>query len=304
MRKFLAQIRRYWRSGLAAGGIAITMAACANEVPKHLEPLSYQVQQDLKNLGMTAGAPLMIRIFKEESELEIWKQAASGHYSLFKTYPICKWSGELGPKIAEGDRQAPEGFYPINQGLMNPWSKYYLSFNLGYPNKFDQAHNRTGSYLMVHGACSSAGCYSMTDEIIADVFSLARESFSGGQQAFQVQAFPFRMTDENMARHVDSPWYSFWQNLKEGHDAFDRDRQPPKVTVCDRRYVFNTNFSVANENHIDPVRACPAGEELCDQLTPIYRCQASRRQTQLQFYNNQITSISVLNGLLRAAKRT
>ena len=238
------------------------VAGCANEVPKHLAPLSYQVQRDLKNLGMTADAPLMIRIFKEESELEVWKQAASGQYALFKTYPICQWSGELGPKTAEGDRQAPEGFYPVTPGQMNPWSNYYLSFNLGYPNKFDAAYNRTGSYLMVHGACSSAGCYSMTDEIIADIFALARESFSGGQQAFQVQAFPFRMTDENMALHADSKWYPFWQNLKQGYDAFERDRFPPKVSVCGRQYVFNMNFSVPNEARIDPVRACPPGEEM------------------------------------------
>lgn len=262
MQSLVTRFAGGWRSKIIVGAMVLGVAGCANEVPKHLEPLSYQVQRDLKNLGMTAEAPLMIRIFKEESELEVWKQAPSGQYSLFKTYPICQWSGELGPKQREGDRQAPEGFYPVTPGQMNPWSNYYLSFNLGYPNKFDKAYNRTGKYLMVHGACSSAGCYSMTDEIIADIFALARESFSGGQQAFQVQAFPFRMTDENMARHVDHKWYSFWQNLKEGYDAFERDRLPPKVTVCGRRYVFNTNFSVPNEARIDAVRACPPGEEM------------------------------------------
>ncbi len=265
---FDENLKRRLRLVLVASAITLGVAACSNEVPKHLEPLSYQVQRDLKNLGMTAEAPLMLRIFKEEAELEVWKLASTGQYSLFKTYPICQWSGELGPKLVEGDRQAPEGFYPVTAGQMNPWSNYYLSFNLGYPNKFDSSHNRTGSYLMVHGACSSAGCYSMTDEIIADIFALARESFAGGQEVFQVQAFPFRMTEENMALHADSPWHSFWQNLKLGYDAFERDRHPPKITVCGRQYVFNRNFLVPDENRIDSVRTCPPNEEM---MRPDYR---------------------------------
>jgi len=213
-------------------------------------------------LGLKAESPIMLRIFKEESELEVWKRSGQGQYALLRTYPICKWSGELGPKLEEGDRQAPEGFYTIKPGQMNPWSNYYLSFNLGYPNAYDQSHKRTGSYLMVHGACSSAGCYSMTDEIIADVFALAREAFDGGQEAFQVQAFPFRMTDEKMAEHAASPWYPFWQNLKEGYDAFERDKLPPKVSVCGQRYLFNTTFDVPDENKIDPVLPCPPGEPI------------------------------------------
>ena len=144
--------------------------------------------------GMDAHAPIFIRIFKEESELEVWKQRDDGRYYHFKTYPICNWSGELGPKLKQGDRQAPEGFYTVTREQMNPDSKYHLAMNLGYPNAYDRAHRRTGDFLMIHGKCKSAGCYAMTDALIEEIYAMARESFIGGQDSFQVHAFPFRMT--------------------------------------------------------------------------------------------------------------
>ena len=81
-----------------------------------------------------------------------------------------------GPNFKEGDRQAPEGFYNIRPHQMNPKSSYYLSFNMSFPNKFDRTRGRTGSNLMVHGACSSAGCYSMTDEQVLEIYAFAREA--------------------------------------------------------------------------------------------------------------------------------
>jgi murein L,D-transpeptidase YafK len=104
------------------------------------------------------------------------------------------------PKFQQGDRQAPEGFYAITPDLMNPNSSAYLAINTGFPNAFDQANGRTGQFLMIHGDCSSAGCYAMTDEQIAEIYALAREAFFGGQRSFQVQAYPFRMIPLNMAR--------------------------------------------------------------------------------------------------------
>ena len=85
---------------------------------------------------MPKRSPILIRIFKEESELEVWKQDTTGRFELLKVYPICRWSGDLGPKISEGDRQAPEGFYTITPGLMNPNSNYYLAINTGFPNAY------------------------------------------------------------------------------------------------------------------------------------------------------------------------
>src|ERR687898_3365865 len=156
---------------------------------KHLKRLPAAILSDIERKDMSAESAILVRIFKQESELEVWKQDRSGKFALLKTYPICRWSGELGPKVRQGDRQAPEGFYTVTPGQMNPKSQYYLSFNVGYPNAFDRAHDRNGSALMVHGDCLSAGCYAMTDEQMAEIFALAREAFAGGQPSFQVQAF-------------------------------------------------------------------------------------------------------------------
>ncbi|WP_404401735.1 L,D-transpeptidase family protein [Pelagibacterium halotolerans] len=228
------------RTVLAALVVGAFVIACSplEGDGRHLIPLSRVAESKLASIGSSPGAAMMVRIFKEEAKLEVWKQASDGTYKLFDTYDICAWSGELGPKFAEGDRQAPEGFYTITPGLMNPNSNYHLAFNLGFPNKFDRAHGRTGSHLMVHGACSSAGCYAMEDEQITEIYALAREAFEGGQRNFEVQIFPFRMTPENLARHQESPHMDFWQNIKEGYDYFEVAKQPPAWDVCNGRYVF------------------------------------------------------------------
>jgi murein L,D-transpeptidase YafK len=210
--------------------------------------------------NMDKESPIVARIFKEESEMEIWKQNRDGQFELLKTYPICRWSGDLGPKKKEGDRQAPEGFYTITPGQMNPNSSYYLAFNTGFPNAYDRAMGYTGSELMVHGDCSSRGCYAMTDEQIQEIYALARESFFGGQKAFQLQAYPFRMTALNMAKHRNNPNFAFWKMLKEGYDHFDATHQEPKVAICDRHYVFD---AAAPDNASKPLSfnakgACPA----------------------------------------------
>jgi len=192
--------------------------------------------------------------------LEVWKQDREGHFALLKTYPICRWSGELGPKIKEGDRQAPEGFYNITPGQMNPNSQYYLSFDLGYPNAYDRAYGRTGAQLMVHGDCSSRGCYSMTDEQISEIYALGRDAFFGGQKSFQVQAYPFRMTAQNLARHRNSPHLAFWKMLKKGNDHFDVSKLEPKVNVCDKHYVFDAQSPTGRALSFNATAKCPAYE--------------------------------------------
>ena len=217
-------------------GLLTALSACSGIKPgnaKAFQPLKEATVSKLKSMGSAPGKGMMIRIFKESSELEVWKETASG-YKLFKTYAICAWSGDLGPKVKEGDRQAPEGFYTITPALMNPNSNYYLSFNTGFPNKFDRAYGRTGSDLMVHGDCSSRGCYSMTDESIAEIYALARETFEGGNSSFQLQIFPFRMTPQNLAKHSTSTHMVFWQNIKEGYDRFEVAKSPPSWDVCNR----------------------------------------------------------------------
>jgi murein L,D-transpeptidase YafK len=220
-----------------AGCNSDTVTAISSE--RALRPLSPEVARELEKKNMPKESPILVRLFKEESELEVWKQDTTGRFALLKTYPICRWSGELGPKVREGDRQAPEGFYTITPAQMKPNSNYYLAFNIGFPNEFDRAWGRTGDFLMIHGDCSSRGCYAMTDEQIGEIYALARESFFGGQESFQVQALPFRMTPLNMARHRTNPNMAFWKMLKEGYDHFEVTRLEPKVNVCDKRYVFD-----------------------------------------------------------------
>ena len=213
-------------------------------------PLSEKMLAEISAKKMDKGSPILARIFKEEAELEVWKKNRDGQYALLKTYPICRWSGDLGPKKKQGDRQAPEGFYTITPGQINPNSNYYLAFNTGYPNAYDRVWGYTGSELMVHGDCSSRGCYAMTDEQIQEIYALARESFFGGQKAFQLQAFPFQMTALNMAKHRNNPNFAFWKMLKEGYDHFNATHQEPKVAVCEKRYVFD---AVAPANASKPL---------------------------------------------------
>ncbi|MDE2602834.1 MAG: hypothetical protein KGL62_10765 [Bradyrhizobium sp.] len=241
-------------AGCNSDEISLASNAKANQ------PVSPKLIAAMNEKDMDLNSPILIRLFKEEAVLEVWKQNRSGRFALLKTYPICRWSGDLGPKVREGDRQAPEGFYSITPAQMNPQSAYYLSFNTGFPNAFDRALGRTGSELMVHGDCSSRGCYAMTDEQIAEIYALGRESFFGGQRAFQFQAYPFHMTPVNMARHRNNPNMPFWRMIKEGNDHFEVTKQEPKVDFCEKKYVFDA--AKAPDATRDPVfdasAKCPA----------------------------------------------
>ena len=225
-------------AGVLLAGCNSDQISLANNA-KANQPVPPKLIADMTAKDMDLQSPMLVRIFKQEAELEVWKQDRSGRFALLKTYPICRWSGDLGPKVKEGDRQAPEGFYSISPAQMNPQSSFYLSFNTGYPNAFDKALGRTGSQLMVHGDCSSRGCYAMTDEQIAEIYSLGRESFFGGQRAFQLQAYPFKMTPVNMAKHRNNPNMPFWKMIKQGWDHFEVTRQEPKVDFCEKKYVFD-----------------------------------------------------------------
>jgi murein L,D-transpeptidase YafK len=252
-----------WRAlmTLAVLAAALALGGCFGEegydLPtRAMKELSPQMLALLQTKNMPKDSPILVRIFKEESELEVWKQDTSGRYALLKVYPICRWSGDLGPKVKEGDRQAPEGFYAITPGLMNPNSSYYLAINTGFPNAYDRANNRHGAFLMIHGDCSSRGCYAMTDEEIGEIYALGREAFLGGQKEFQIQAYPFRMTPANLARHRNNPSMPFWQMIKEGYDHFEVSHLEPKVDVCDRHYVFD---AVAPGNSTKPLNFTPTG---------------------------------------------
>lgn len=203
----------------------------------------------LADKGFRLGAPAFIRIFKQESELEIWL-LRNGAFELYETYPICTWSGTLGPKMAEGDGQSPEGFYAVGRAQLNPDSAYHRAFDLGFPNAYDRTRGRTGSFLMVHGDCLSVGCYAMTDKGIDDIYRIVEAALARDQPEILVHAFPFRMTGKALAANAGNRWESYWSNLKEGYDLFERTRMPPPASVCGGRYAF-----------------APAPAEICEPIT-------------------------------------
>jgi murein L,D-transpeptidase YafK len=249
---------------MAAFAAGLTPVMClgenSNRLPaKATKELPPELLALLRQKKMPKYSPIVVRVFKEEAELEVWKQDTSGLFQLLKTYPICRWSGDLGPKLQAGDRQAPEGFYSITPGLMNPNSNYYLAINTGFPNSFDKANKRDGSLLMIHGDCSSSGCYAMTDEQISEIYALARDSLSG-RPSFQVQAYPFRLTPANLARHRTNPSVAFWKMLKIGNDHFETTHLEPKVDVCDRLYAFDAQPPPNSRSPLvfNPAGKCPA----------------------------------------------
>jgi murein L,D-transpeptidase YafK len=252
---------------LAAAVMGLVLAGCTTEevvdsVDVDLKKVSSKVNYELSGkivqkmqaMNMAKTSPIMLRIFKEEGALEVWKANTANRFEKLREYKICAWSGKLGPKVKEGDRQAPEGYYPLAPGQLNPNSSYYLAINTGFPNQFDRANGRFGTNLMIHGACSSSGCYSMTDEQMQEIFALARDAFKGGQTTIQLQALPFRMTAENMARHSKSPNFEFWKNLKEGYDQFEITKRPPEFAICEKKYVFNKSVA----GRMNPTGQCPA----------------------------------------------
>jgi murein L,D-transpeptidase YafK len=245
-------------SALAGLLAAVMLAGCTTSA-LDIEPetdISPALARQIKAKGFREEDPVLIRIFKAESEFEIWKRKPSGDYALFKSYPICRWSGKLGPKQKVGDRQAPEGFYNVNLAQLNPKSQYYLSFNLGYPNRLEKALGHTGEALMVHGACSSSGCFALTDQGMSEIYPVVLKALRSGQRSFQVQSYPFRMTDKNMAMHAGDRNMSFWQSMKAGYDRFETTRREPKVGACNGRYVFDQPDGALPD---DPLAPCPAG---------------------------------------------
>jgi murein L,D-transpeptidase YafK len=185
--------------------------------------------------GVAKGDAIFIRIFKATSELELWMRNGDA-FVLLDTYPICTWTGTLGPKLREGDKQSPEGFYSVTLRQMRLPTRWRRSFDIGFPNAFDQANKRTGSHILVHGGCTSVGCYAMTDAVQAEIHALAEAALAKGQHKFHVHVFPFRMTAETLGLHAGGPWASFWADLQLGYDAFERTRVPPRVALCEDRY--------------------------------------------------------------------
>ena len=222
---------------VAADRVERQRAYTRGQLPLAATPDLARLDERLAAKGLAKGRPIFIRIFKATSELEIWMQKAGDKaFMLLDTYPICNWTGTLGPKLREGDRQSPEGFYSVVNRQMRLVGRWQKAFNIGFPNVHDQLNKRTGSFILVHGGCSSVGCFAMTEQVQEEIYALANAAIAGGQERFHVHIFPFRMTEDNLAANAANTWAPFWRDLQVGHDSFERTRVPPRVAMCEHRY--------------------------------------------------------------------
>ncbi len=232
---------------LIAGGFSGAAQGMGYNPPRTESPLPDvkinvfpRLKADVEERGFRWGDPVFLRIFKEEKMLELWikNPDRSGRYSLYKSYGICRHSGNLGPKLREGDKQAPEGFYTVPQEMLHPRSRFHLALNLGYPNEYDAAHGRTGSFLMIHGKCTSKGCFAMNDRNIEEIYLLSEAALEKGQPVVPVHIFPFRLEGERLYARRNHKWFPFWENLREGYEYFEQHRRPPEMAMYDGRYVI------------------------------------------------------------------
>lgn len=271
LRPLLQWVLCFW----AALATPITAARAGEAAAK---PLPSETLTFLQQKKIGEASPVYIRIFKEESELEVWKERPGGRFILIKTYPICNWSGALGPKRAIGDLMAPEGFYGLGSNSLNPDSKFHLALNVGYPNALDKALGRTGDFIMVHGDCKSVGCFAMTDGLIEEIYAFVREAMANGQERVPVHIYPFRMSDSAMQRHASDAAYATWKPLKEAYDDFTKSRLVPRVAMCDKRYVINPVFDPGSPTPASAATACPAAPGKL--IAPVSRKLAKKLVTQ------------------------
>jgi murein L,D-transpeptidase YafK len=189
---------------------------------------------------------IFMRAFKKERKLEIWgRDSLQPHYVLLGEYRICRTSGKPGPKRKRGDMQIPEGFYHIDR--FNPWSQFYLSLGINYPNRSDSLLSETrdlGGDIFIHGACVTIGCLPMTDDRIKEIYVLAVEAVNSGQEKIPVHIFPTRMQGDGYLALLneyatDESLPAFWRMLEEGFLYFEMNKTLPVITIGkDGKYCF------------------------------------------------------------------
>lgn len=249
-----AQAFRVELKDVASDRVERQRAEAIGQLPLPGTPNVAQFADRLAEKGLAVGNAMFIRVFKAESELEVWLQKGD-KYEHFATYPVCHWSGTLGPKVSEGDKQSPEGVYTVTQRQLHMIGRHPRSLNLGFPNALDRQFQRTGSYILIHGGCGSVGCFAMTNPVIEEIFSLAQAALKNGQEAIHVHAFPFRMTEDNMRAFALNEWYDFWRNLKDVYDNFEQSRQLARVSVCEGRYWIDGGGNGEVASH-GPLAVC------------------------------------------------
>lgn len=227
---------------LLASVVVTLKMACAEDSVNRADAARERVTPVLNSFldlcGAKVGDPVFLRAVKEDSVLELWvKPDKAERYVLAKRYPIAAWSGKLGPKEKEGDKQTPEGFYEVEPSGLNPRSNYHLAFNIGYPNAYDRSLNRTGSFIMVHGRDVSIGCLAMTDPGIEEIYTMVEQALIHGQQRVPVQIYPFVPTPARLLKEKNSPHAAFWADMARAWDWTERTHTPARVNAVDGRLV-------------------------------------------------------------------
>lgn len=281
----------------------VARPAAALEVVLPAKPAA--LAKRLEAAGFARGAPVYLRIFKEEATLEVWMRK-SDRFELFRAYPVCKYDGTLGPKLAEGDRQSPEGFYTVSPAQLRWTGRWYRGFDLSFPNAYDEDQGRTGSAILIHGGCASIGCYAMTNAVVDELFELATEAFDAGQARIAVHVFPFRMTAANLEKHKSEAWASFWERLEPAYDHFEADRVPPRVTVCKSEYKIEAG-EAAYDGGAPVLRACEAAPEVTAISQPVVvpDTEARTGMGPLRAYLEEVrkqTPIALFPGATKASK--
>lgn len=215
--------------------LLLTQAEAAQRVSAETRA---KLQRELPVLDLSVGNPVLIRTFKKESRLEMWvKPDDKNEYILFRTYPICYYSGDLGPKLRTGDKATPEGFYAIRPSGMNPYSRFHLSMDIGYPNAYDRQHGRTGSLLMIHGACDAVGCFAMNNAQVEEIYYLVEQALTNGADEVPVHAFPFHLNTENLEQYKAHKWHGFWTQLQAGYRLFNQRQVPLTIGLQNGHYT-------------------------------------------------------------------
>jgi len=179
---------------------------------------------------------IYLRAFKTEKIIELWaKNISDSAFALIREFPICELSGDVGPKRRYHDLQVPEGFYHIS--ALNPFSKYYLSMQVNYPNASDSirgVRGRLGNYIFIHGSCVSSGCLAITNDRIRELYVYCIEAYNSGQEEIGITIYPARLNDAKYSAlksvySKDKDKISLWNDLKKSYDLFDQTKLPPSV---------------------------------------------------------------------------
>jgi len=193
---------------------------------------------------------IYLRVFKMEKKIELWgKNTSDSAFVLLKEFPICEISGSIGPKRRSHDLQTPEGFYHISE--MNPYSRYYLSMKINYPNASDSirgTRGHLGNLIYIHGACISSGCMAITDERIKELYVYCVEAYNSGQEKIEVTIFPAHLNEINYSvltsRYSKSKdKISLWGDLKKSYDLFNQKKVLPTI-----RFLPNGSHEVKLSN--------------------------------------------------------